>query len=115
MQSKERRIIKGIVFGLVILVVVLFSIFQSKNLIAGPRIEIISPLNGQTVEESLVKVTGKTKNISEIKLSGKNIFVDENGLFEEKVLLSYGYNVVIIEARDRFNRKTKEELQLVLK
>jgi hypothetical protein len=115
MQTRERKIVKWVISITITLVVISFGLFQSKNLIAGPKIEIISPINGRTAEESLTKIRGKAKNISEIKLNGRNIFVDEKGIFEEKVLLSYGYNSIIIEAKDRFNRTTKKELQLVLK
>jgi hypothetical protein len=115
MQSKEKKILKNILFGLIIFIVVSFSVFQSKNLITGPKIKVVSPINGQIAEESLIKVTGITKNISEIKLNGRNIFVDEKGVFNERVLLSYGYNTITLEGKDRFNREIKEELELVLK
>ena len=115
MQNRERKIFKIIIYSALILTVLFFAIFQSKNLIAGPKIIMDEPLNGKIYQESLVKISGKASNVSEIKLNGRNIFIDEEGLFEEEVLLSYGYNMIILEAKDRFDRKTKKELKLVFK
>jgi len=115
MQSKKRKILDIILSSLIVLVIIYFSFFQSKNLIAGPKITVDRPLNGATAESALTQVTGKAENVSEIKLNGRNIFVDEEGYFDEEVLLSYGYNTIFIEVKDRFNRKIIKELELVLK
>jgi len=115
MQSKERKIIGIIAFTLVILFIASFTLFQSRNLIAGPQIVINYPQNGETVENSLTEILGNAQNISEIKLNGRNIFVNEEGDFKENVLLSYGYNLIVFEIKDRFNRKEIKKLELILK
>lgn len=115
MQSKEIRRVKTIFYVLIALSIISFVIFQSRNIITGPRINIDSPLNGAVMDESVTIIEGTTENISEIKLNGRNISVDEEGDFKEKLLLSYGYNTIILEAKDRFNRKIVKKLELVLK
>ena len=40
---------------------------------------------------------------------------DEKGNFEEKLLLSYGYNIMTIEGWDKFGRETKETIEMVYK
>jgi hypothetical protein len=115
MKSRERKIMGWAISSLITVVVLSFSLFQAKNIITGPQIEIENPLDGQTVEESLTHIEGSTKNITEIKLNGRNIFVNEEGEFEETMLLAYGYNKIVIEAEDRFGRKKMEELEIVLK
>ena len=114
-MTKEARVIKTTISSLIVLVIAFFVLFQSRNLIAGPQLIINNPSNGEVVEDSLTEISGIAENISEIKLNGRNIFVDERGNFNEKILLSYGYNTIIIEAKDRFNRKTTEKLELVFK
>lgn len=98
-----------------VLIVISFTLFQSRSIIAGPKIEIFTPESGSTASDSLVEIRGKTQNISEIKLNNRSIFIDEEGNFEEKLLLSYGYNIITIEGRDRFNREEKKTIELVLK
>jgi hypothetical protein len=115
MQNRERKIIKFVSLGIVVAIFVLFSLYQSRNIILGPKVTITKPQDGETMNESLTMIVGDTRNISEIKLNGRNIFVNEKGEFEEKILLSYGYNTVTLEAKDRFNRTTLKKLELVLK
>lgn len=115
MREKIKKLIRFGLSSLVILLVMGFVAYQSRNIILGPQIKIESPTNGRTAENSLVKIVGIAKNISEIKLNGRNIFVDEAGRFNERILLSYGYNTIVIEGRDRFGRKKIKKLELVYK
>ena len=81
----------------------------------GPIITIHTPENGSTLTESLVTIKGVAENISHISLNDRSIFIDEEGRFQEKLLLSYGYNIMTIKAEDKFGRKTEEILELVYK
>ncbi|PIP86403.1 hypothetical protein COV42_02235 [Candidatus Campbellbacteria bacterium CG11_big_fil_rev_8_21_14_0_20_44_21] len=115
MQNRERKIIKISVLVAAIVMVGGFALFQSRNLLQGPDIKVKRPSNGEILEESLLEVQGEARNISKISLNGRQIFVDEKGIFNEKVLLFPGYNKLSIEAADRFGRKIQKELLLVLK
>lgn len=115
MRDRIKKILKLGVFIISLSVIVLFVVFQSRNLIIGPSIEIIEPKTGSTVEDSLIEIKGLARNISEIKLNGRNILIDEEGNFNEKLLLLYGYNIITIEGQDRFKRKEKKILELVFK
>ena len=86
-----------------------------NNLIEGPQIIITAPENGSTVNFSLINIVGKARNITSISLNGRTIFIDEDGRIKERVLLSYGYNVLELKAQDRFGREIKKTLELVYK
>ena len=92
-----------------------YGAFRAKSLVEGPDIGIASPLNGATSTESLITVKGYAKNISFLTLNGNKIFTDESGVFTERVLLSYGYNIMTLEAKDRFGRTAQKTLQLIYK
>ncbi len=81
----------------------------------GPKLTIISPINGSAVSESLVSITGKTKNVQKIILNGREIDRNEVGDFSEEILLSYGYNILELTVEDRFGKKDSEILQIVYK
>ena len=115
MQGKEKRMIKWFSSALIMGLILFFGFFQAKELIAGPKIEISRPIDGETIDNSLTKIEGRAENIAEIRLNGRKIFVNENGEFEELVLLSYGYNTVTLEVIDKFKRKARRDLKLVLK
>lgn len=113
---KEPKIfLKFIFISLFIITIFSYTFFQAKNIIIGPVIEIISPKNGATLEKSVVEITGKAKNISYISMNDNQIFVDGDGVFREKLLLSYGYNIITINTKDRFNREIKKTLELIYK
>jgi len=98
------------------IVVLLFGAYlyrQTKNLLLGPNIKVTSPLSGTTVDENLITLTGRVKRIDHLFLNDGKIFTDESGRFDEKLLLSAGYNLIQIEAKDRFGRETQEVIELV--
>lgn len=92
-----------------------YGAFRAKNLAEGPQLDIASPLTGSSSAESKIEVRGTTKNISFLKLNGNKIFTDELGMYKENMLLSPGYNVVTLEAWDRFGRMATKTLQLTYK
>lgn len=102
-------------FGIVLFILFLLAYggFEAYDVWVGPRINIERPLNGSLVTESLVTVEGKTRNVSWITLLGRPITIDEEGKFSEKLLLPPGYSILIIEAKDRLGRETREELEVV--
>jgi hypothetical protein len=114
-RLKVKRLLKIWVTLGIIAVILGYGVFQAKNLIAGPDIEIASPANGALLGESLVEIRGTAKHISFFTLNGDKIYTDETGAFKEKILLSYGYNIVTLEAKDRFGRKVTKTLELIYK
>ena len=105
--------IKVIAFSILLVGIFGYSYYQTKNIILGPVITVISPQNGSTLAESVITIKGNTKNISHITLNDRQIFVDEGGSFDEKLLLSPGYNIITIRAEDKFGRTTENVLELV--
>jgi len=100
---------------LLFVIIVLYSLFQAQKLISGPQIEIYSPKNGSTYSQTLIDVEGRVKNVSYLNMNDKPIFTDKTGYFKEKFLLSPGYNVIKLDARDKFKKYTEERLELILK
>lgn len=98
---------------IIVLVIGAYVYFQSYNLIEGPVVQTITPKNGELVDKSLIEIEGVATNISFITLNDRQIFTNEEGFFKEKLLLSYGYNLITIKAKDRFGRNTKEVLEII--
>ncbi len=116
MSRRETKFyLKAIIICLFLCALFGYGIFEVWNYATGPKITISSPANGSVVSESLTLIAGKIKNTKEITLNDRPIVVDENGNFSEEILLSYGYNVLKLEAQDRFGKKTEEILQVIYK
>lgn len=101
----------GFFTGLLLLIIG-YSLFQARKILGGPELIVISPAMEGAVSDSLVRVTGIAKNIKEITLNGTLIHIDEQGNFNEKLVLLEGYNIIELEARDKFNKETKKVIQL---
>jgi hypothetical protein len=114
-EQNGKAVIKISVIVLIITGIIGYSYYQSRNLINGPQISLTSPSTGATVNEPLVTVKGNAANISFITLNDRQIFIDNEGNFKEDLLLSPGYNVWTIEAKDKFGRVVSKKIELVLR
>ena len=114
----NRNAISILRFGALVLLAVIiagYSLFQAQKILAGPVIEITTPQNGATYNSTLIEIDGKAENIAYMNLDDRQMFIDKDGNFSEKILLSPGYNVVKIDAWDKFGKQTEKKLELVLK
>jgi len=106
------KIFLYVLFGLII---ASYSLFQAWKLISGPIIEIYSPQNGATYTQTLIEISGRARNISYLNLNDRPIYTDKDGYFKEKLLLLPGYNIIKLDARDKFKTYTEKKLELILK
>ena len=92
-----------------------YSIFQARSIILGPQVWIENPKNGEVVEDPLVVMEGRSRNIAWISLNDRQIFTDEKGWWSEKLIVSTGTSIMTVKARDRFGRKIEKSIQIILK
>jgi hypothetical protein len=101
----------GVLFAGIILG---YASFQFQDWLAGPTIRITTPMDGQTLSEPMVEIAGSAKRIAYLSLNGRQIYTNPQGEFDEKLVLSPGYNIITVSAEDKFNRTTEKQLELVL-
>lgn len=77
-------------------------------------VELFGPTDLET-EKNIFIIKGKAKNISFLSLNEKPMFVDTEGLFEEKLLLSPGSNIIEIRAKDRFKKEILKVVRVYYK
>ena len=90
-----------------------YAYYQSRSLIEGGEIFIEYPLSGSLLDTPIVEIRGKALRISDITLNDRKIYVDENGVFQEQVLLARGYNIFKIEIEDTFHYKKHQFIELI--
>ncbi len=115
MNRNATSILKTVLLSLLGLVIVGYSLFQAQKLLWGPIIEIYTPENGATYSQTLIEIEGRARNISYLNLNDKPIFTDKDGYFKEKLLLSPGYNIIKLDAKDKFKTYREKRLELILK
>ena len=110
-----RRKIELSLIAAATLVITLYAINRMWSFVRGPVLTIAQPENGATMPDSLLSIKGIGKNMTSLYLNGRKILFDDKGAFNESLLLAYGYNILELEAHDRFNRTVTKELILILK
>ncbi len=107
----RKRIRLGIIFAVVV-VFIAYGIFQVRNLALGPIVSISTPANGAVSSTTLVTISGEAKNVAFMTLDGRQIFTDEKGGWSEDIVLSSGYNLITLYARDKFGKETTKTLEV---
>jgi hypothetical protein len=115
MNRSALSILRFGALSLLAIVIFGYALFQAQKILAGPVIDVYTPQNNATYNSTLIEIDGKAKNIAYIDLDDRQMFTDKDGNFSEKLLLSPGYNVVKLDAWDKFGKQTEKKLQLVLK
>jgi hypothetical protein len=110
-----KKIVRRIVFALIILVIIGYAIFASHDFILGPSISLSEPENGASFDTPSIRIKGVVQRIQDISLNGRSITIDDKGNFNEAVILAPGYNVFELIARDKFGRSKDYRLELVYK
>lgn len=106
---------KKILPGLFVIAFLAYGVWNSRSMVAGPKIDIFYPGNGASVQDQLIKISGQVANAAFLSLNGREIFVDDLGYFSEFIALSPGYNIVKISSQDRFGDIEEKLLHLYLK
>lgn len=114
-MHRRQRILRSIewaVGGLLVVVLIGYTGFTAKRIFEGPQIVIETPVDGATMNTSLIEVRGTTKNALSLLLDGRLIAIDTTGRFQEQLLLSYGYNIIELVATDRAGKSIKKTVTL---
>ncbi len=105
--------IKIIGSAIVVLIILLYAYARVESFARGPQIVITFPSSGLTVSEPLLFVRGAIERASYITLNGRQIYTSEAGELNERILLAEGYNVIELDASDRFKRTTKKIVEIL--
>ena len=97
-------------------VITVYAFYQTHALAEGPEIILEEPTVSSLVTTNPVLVIkGQAKQISRLYLNNWQIFTNQDGHFNEKLLLARGYNKVSLRAEDKFGREIASDFELVYK
>lgn len=114
-RHKTRKYLKIFAISFLLILVLGYTGYEIHKVVFGPRILVTYPQNGALLSTPTLEITGVASNIKDISLDDRKIFIDEQGNFTEEVLLSYGYNTIVLRATDKFDRKTEKVLEVIYK
>ncbi len=100
-----------LIFGL--LSISTFTIFEFRKVISGPKISLNCDKCTDIHSEKYVYVlTGKAKNVSDIFIGDRKIFISKTGEFKENILLYPGNNLIKIKSIDKFGKEEKKDIEI---
>lgn len=114
-KFKKEINIRRLLVIISILLLISYGIFNARCLIMGPSIEIFSPTKDIETAQNTIDIKGQVQNVAFLSLNEKPIFVDKDGLFQEKLLLSPGSNIIEIKATDRFKKEVLKTINIYYK
>lgn len=109
---------RSLVLAMIFLLVAgaFFYIFREFQSFAGvPRLVILSPMNGATVETNEVIIVGKTDKGARVSINNQSVFVGSDGDFSDKIILQAGLNTMTIVAINRFDKEKSETISVEAK
>lgn len=87
--------------------------YQVSSFSSTPYLFIINPSGDRMVESPKMIIEGETEINTIVRINGENTFVDPSGHFKENITLKLGKNVFIIEATNRFNKTSREKMNII--
>ena len=114
MTSKFKKIVKIVAISACTIGIILYGLWQMRDLIGGIDFRIDTIRDGAIYTNPEIQIAGIAKNSKQVILNGREIYLDKNWRFNETILLLSGYNIITIEAIDKFNRVNTKIYQLIL-
>lgn len=107
---RDSRLTK-IILVVFFLLVLGYAFFEAQGALFGPSIQV--PEEPTEVHEELITIKGVAERISSLTMNGASIQVTETGAFEEPYLLTRGLNRIVLDAEDKYGRRTQEVVEII--
>lgn len=91
--------------GALLVLGVAYGLVEAWPLIAGPSLDLATPVNGQVVPGGILEVEGKAARVASLSLDGTPLVYDQTGTFSSTLTFPRGGSILTLEATDRFGRK----------
>ncbi|MFA5937289.1 MAG: hypothetical protein WC822_05450 [Candidatus Paceibacterota bacterium] len=115
MQNDAKKILKIVSLSILLIFIIVYAFFRTKDLVFGVRIRDVNIVDGTKVTESILQINGNAKNAVNLTLNGRIISVDQKGNFNETIALLSGYNIINIKAKDEFGSTDEKNYKLMYK
>jgi hypothetical protein len=112
-RSGNIALIKWLLLAILLLTIIVFAFFRSLNYIRGPEIIIDYPQNGEIIASSSIKISGQAKRIVKIMLNDFPITINEQGYWNENLIIFPGLNKITLKVQDQFGRIRIKQLDIV--
>lgn len=103
-----------LVITLLFFLLIGFLAYQYRYALISPPLEVISPKDKAVVSQNTT-VLGKTDNNAVVTVNDKAVTVQANGKFSQIIALFPGTGKIVVQATNRFGKKTLIERSVIVK
>ena len=107
--------LRNVALILLVLIFSAYAIWQVKGILEPPKLEVYSPPEGFVTQSLNVIVEGNTNKENKVTVNGKEIMVNEEGHFSNKIDLSKGINTINIVASKKHGKTTEITRNIIVK
>ncbi len=104
------RVIVVVVIFLVLSAVGLYLYFSVDNFVSSPWVVVDAPAHGSIIKSNKVIVRGKTKSNSRVFINEQQIFVNDDGTFENEINLTQGINTINVRSVNKFDKESNKQI-----
>lgn len=98
---------------LFVLVTVGYIAWEIVTLNSTPSLTILQPYDGIRINDSFVKVVGKTNAGNEMEINGQAVFVDQDGNFQTTLGLAEGQKTFTFKAKNKFDKTVEKSISII--
>lgn len=99
------KIIKNSIVIFLVLICVIYLWFLISKIISPPLLIITFPDNNFITSETAITITGQTDPEAGIKINEKDILINSQGIFSQKINLKSDLNTITIVAKKKYSKK----------
>lgn len=100
-----KKYIRLVLISGIFVFIISFSFFQTKSLNRGAVVSIDTIFDGAIFQDPIVPFSGTAVHATHLSVNDREILVDETSHFSDELVLSSGYNIITVEASDKFKKK----------
>ncbi len=107
------RLLRIVGAVLIVVIIASYAVWRSLNYARGPAITIFEPVNGAAASSPVMTIKGRADRVNDLIMNGQMISIDEQGNFNQTIVVFPGLNKITFIANDQFGRSTEKELDIV--
>lgn len=101
---------KALIVVGIFLILAAYVAFQYSSLLFPPKLTVMSPENGMTIEGNVVDVRGETDPYASVTVEGEEVYVSLSGEFAKSIYVFSGESTIEIVATNRFGKEARQEI-----
>lgn len=100
------------VLGVLFSVISLLIYRNMRELLSGVRVDVRIEEVEKSNNTNLFSLKGNAKHATFISVNGREIFIQKNGDFDEKIVIPDGYYVITLFARNKFGKDDEKTIEI---